>query len=163
MVNKLIKNKIIIISDKNKKSIKIKRLISHLLKKKQFKKNLMIIIGGDGFMLKTLKKNKFSKKVFYGINSGNYGFLMNKFSPKNLIKNLRNANTISISPLEMRVSSKLGNQKTHLAINEVSILRQSRQAALLEIKVGSKILMQSHGGLINIAYVFLICLSNSSH
>ena len=62
MVNKLIKNKIIIISDKNKKSIKIKRLISNLLKKKQFKKNLMIIIGGDGFMLKTLKKNKFSKK-----------------------------------------------------------------------------------------------------
>ncbi len=152
MVNKLSGNKIIIISDKNKKSIKIKRLISNLLKKKQFKKNLMIIIGGDGFMLKTLKKNKFSKKVFYGINSGNYGFLMNKFSPKNLIKNLRNANTISISPLEMRVLSKSGNQKTHLAINEVSILRQSRQAALLEIKVGSKILIKkliSDGALVS--------------
>ena len=103
-------------------------------------------------MLKTLKKNKFSKKIFYGINSGNYGFLMNKFSPKNLIKNLRNTNIISISPLEMRVSSKLGNQKTHLAINEVSILRQSRQAALLEIKVGSKILIKkliSDGALVS--------------
>tara|TARA_Y100000590_G_C15264582_1_gene842608 strand:- start:49 stop:714 length:666 start_codon:yes stop_codon:yes gene_type:complete len=112
----------------------------------------MIIIGGDGFMLKSLKKNKFSKKIFYGINSGNYGFLMNKFSPKNLIKNLRNTNIISISPLEMRVSSKLGNQKSHLAINEVSILRQSRQAALLEIKVGSKILIKkliSDGALVS--------------
>ena len=152
MVNKLSKNKIIIISDKNKKSIKIKRQIINLLKKKKFKKNLMIIIGGDGFMLKSLKKNKFSKKIFYGINSGNYGFLMNKFSPKNLIKNLRNTNIISISPLEMRVSSKLGNQKSHLAINEVSILRQSRQAALLEIKVGSKILIKkliSDGALVS--------------
>ena len=41
------------------------------------------MIGGDGFMLQTLKKNKNSKKLFYGINSGNYGFLMNKFSSKN--------------------------------------------------------------------------------
>tara|TARA_Y100001936_G_C15949335_1_gene599255 strand:+ start:221 stop:1006 length:786 start_codon:yes stop_codon:yes gene_type:complete len=152
MVNKLSKNKIIIISDKNKKSIKIKELISNLLKKKQVKKNLMIIIGGDGFMLKTLKKNKFSKKIFYGINSGNYGFLMNKFSPKNLIKNLRNTNIITISPLEMRVLSKQRNKKTYLAINEVSILRQSRQAASLEIKVGSKVLIKkliSDGALVS--------------
>ncbi len=152
MVNKLSNNKIIIISDKNKKSIKIKKLISNLLKKKQLKKNLTIIVGGDGFMLKTLKKNKFSKKIFYGINSGNYGFLMNKFSPKNLIKNLRNTNIIIISPLEMRVLSKQRNQKTYLAINEVSILRQSRQAASLEIKVGSKVLINkliSDGALVS--------------
>ena len=65
--------------------------------------NLVIVIGGDGFMLETLKKNKNSKKKFYGINSGNYGFLMNKFSSKNIIKNLLKANMISISPLEMIV------------------------------------------------------------
>ena len=45
------------------------------------------MIGGDGFMLQTLKKNKKSKKLFYGVNSGNYGFLMNKFSSKNFVKN----------------------------------------------------------------------------
>ena len=52
-------------------------------------------------MLQTLKKNKKSKKFFYGINSGNYGFLMNKFSTKTTIKNLSKANMITISPLEM--------------------------------------------------------------
>ena len=56
--------KILIISDTNKISLKIKR------------NNVTIVIGGDGFMLKTLKKNKNSKKSFYGVNSGNYGFLM---------------------------------------------------------------------------------------
>ena len=146
-------NKIQIISDKNFDSLKIKKKIINSLKNIKFNKSaVVIVIGGDGFMLKTLKKNKKSKKLFYGINSGNYGFLMNKFSPKNLIKNLRNTNIISISPLEMRVSSKLGNQKTYLAINEVSILRQSRQAALLEIKVGSKILIKkliSDGALVS--------------
>ena len=49
--------------------------------------NLVIVIGGDGFMLQTLKKNKKSKKFFYGINAGNYGILMNKFSIKKIIKN----------------------------------------------------------------------------
>jgi NAD+ kinase len=89
-------------------------------------------------MLETLKKNKNSKKYFYGINSGNYGFLMNKFSSKNIIKNLSRANLILISPLEMTVRNKNNQIKKSLAINEVSILRQSRQAASLSIKHGSK-------------------------
>ena len=100
--------------------------------------NLNIVIGGDGFMLKTLKKNKDSSKFFYGINSGNYGFLMNKFSQKNILKNLKKAKLISIFPLEMRVINKTGLLKTSVAINEVSILRQSRQAANLSIKNGKK-------------------------
>ena len=132
-------NKFIIISDKNKKSLKIK---SFLLKKiklnSSIRSNLVVVIGGDGFMLQTLKKNRRSNKEFYGINSGNYGFLMNKFSPKNIIKNLINAKMITISPLEMFVKNKNNNLKRSLAINEVSILRQSRQAAFLSIKQGSK-------------------------
>ena len=98
----------------------------------------MIVIGGDGFMLQTLKKNKNSNKFFYGINSGNYGFLMNKFSSKNIVKNLDKSNLISISPLEMIVYNNKNQIKKYLAINEVSILRQSRQAASLSIKYGSK-------------------------
>ena len=66
-----------IISDKNKKSLRIKNILTKKIEVNQFKKsNLVIVIGGDGFMLQTLKKNKSSKKQFYGINSGNYGFLM---------------------------------------------------------------------------------------
>ena len=131
--------KIQIISDKNSKSSKIKFSLLKILKKGEIKKsNVTIVIGGDGFMLQTLKKNKNSKKLFYGINSGNYGFLMNKFSSKNFIKNLSKAKMITISPLEMIVKNKKNQTMKHLAINEVSILRQSRQAASLSIKNGSK-------------------------
>jgi len=132
-------NKLHVVSDKNKKSIKIKNSLINKIKNFEFKKNnLIIVIGGDGFMLETLKKNKNLKKQFYGINSGNYGFLMNKFSSKNIIKNLSKANMISISPLEMTVKNKSNKIKRFLAINEVSVLRQSRQAASISIKHGSK-------------------------
>ena len=128
-----------IISDKNLKSQKIKNLlIKELNKVEPPKFNIIIVIGGDGFMLQTLKKNKKSKKFFYGINSGNYGFLMNKFSSKTIIKNLYKSNVISISPLEMTVKNNKNQIRKHLAINEVSILRQSRQAASLSIYHGSK-------------------------
>ena len=132
-------SKPLIIFDKNKKSEKIKNLVIKKIYQNKFKKeNLIIVIGGDGFMLQTLKKNKDSKKQFYGINSGNYGFLMNKFSSKNIIKNLSKANIVSISPLGMIVKNKNNQTKRSLAINEVSVLRQSRQAAFLSIKQGSK-------------------------
>jgi len=136
-------NRPIIISDLNKKSKKIKALILKKFKKNiLIKPNLIIVIGGDGFMLKILKKNKHPSKLFYGINSGNYGFLMNKFSPKKIIKNLSKAKMITISPLEMRVRNKLGLFKKFIAINEVSILRQSRQAASLSIRSGKKIIIK---------------------
>jgi len=132
-------NKIKIISDTNLKSQKIKKLLIKILKRALPPKiTIVIVIGGDGFMLQTLKKNKKSKNFFYGINSGNYGFLMNKFSLKTIIKNLYKANVISISPLEMTVKNNKNQIRKHLAINEVSILRQSRQAASLSIKHGSK-------------------------
>ena len=122
--------KIQIISDKNLKSQKIKNsLVKILNKSKSSKSNIIIVVGGDGFMLKTLKKYKKTKKFFYGINSGNYGFLMNKFSPKLIIKNLYKSNVVSISPLEMTVKNNKNQIRKYLAINEVSILRQSRQAA----------------------------------
>ena len=93
-------------------------------------------------MLKTLKKNIKSSRVFYGINSGNYGFLMNKFSSKNIIKNLFKAKMISIFPLEMKVITKNGISKKYLAINDVSILRQSRQAASLQVISGKKYIIK---------------------
>ena len=131
--------KIQIISDTNQKSLKIKSQILNKINKSKFiRTNTIIVIGGDGFMLQTLKKNKQSKKFFYGINSGNYGFLMNKFSSNTIIKNLSKANMITISPLEMTVKNNKNQIKKYLAINEVSILRQSRQAASLSINHGTK-------------------------
>jgi len=136
-------NKLQIISDKNKKSVNIKNQLLKKIKGNFLKiKNTIIVIGGDGFMLETLKKHKNTNKFFYGINSGNYGFLMNKFSLKNITKNLTKAKMISISPLEMIVKNKNNQIKKSLAINEVSILRQSRQAASLSIDHGSKKLIK---------------------
>ena len=135
--------KISIISDSNIKSKKIRGyLIKKLKKINYFRPNLKIIIGGDGFMLKTLKKNMNFSNIFYGINSGNYGFLMNKFSKEKIIKNLKKSKVTTISPLEMKVTNNKNSIKKYLAINEVSILRQSRQAANLSIKSNSKYIMR---------------------
>ena len=128
-----------LIFDKNKQSLKIKFFLEKKIKFLTISKsNLIIVIGGDGFMLETMKKFHKFKKPFYGINSGNYGFLMNKFSKKHTIKNLSNAKKISIFPLEMIVKNKLSAIKKSIAVNEISILRQSRQAASISIKCKSK-------------------------
>ena len=122
--------KLQIIYDKNKRSIKIKNQLLKKVRNYSPKiNNMIIVIGGDGFMLETLKKNKNSNKFFYGINSGNYGFLMNKFSQKKIIRNLLKSKMISISPLEMVVRCEKDKISKSLANNEVSILRQCRQAA----------------------------------
>ena len=125
-----------IIFDKNEKSRRIKDSLKRTIKTSDIKiKNLIFVIGGDGFMLETLKKNNKYNNFFYGINSGSYGFLMNKYSRKS-IKNISKSKIIKISPLEMKVK-KNNKIKKCFAVNEVSILRQSRQAASLSIKNGS--------------------------
>ena len=128
-----------IVYDNNKLSKKIRKFLSKkLITSTLSKANMIIVIGGDGFMLWALKKyNKF-KKPFYGINSGNYGFLMNKFSTRDTVKNLSKARLVSISPLEMKVKNKSYLTKKSIAINEVSVLRQSRQAASLSVFNGRK-------------------------
>ena len=132
-----------IVFDNNNLSKKIKNFLDKNVKIYSISKsNLIIVIGGDGFMLWALKKYNKYKKPFYGINSGNYGFLMNKFLKKKTIKNLSKARVVSISPLEMNVKNKSNINKKCIAINEVSILRQSRQAASLSINNGSKIIIK---------------------
>ena len=132
-----------IVFDKNNFSIRIKNfLYKKLINHSVSNSNLIIVIGGDGFMLEALKKYNKYKKPFYGINSGNYGFLMNKFSTKHTIKNLSKGRLVSISPLEMTVRNKSNLTKKAIAINEVSILRQSRQAATLTILKGSKTMIK---------------------
>ena len=128
-----------VVSDKNSRSSKIKKAVLKRIKAYSLSKsNLIIVIGGDGFMLEILKKYNKYKKPFYGINSGNYGFLMNKFSEKTNYKNLIKGRLVSISPLEMSVKNKSNIIKKCIAINEISVLRQSRQTASLTILNGKK-------------------------
>ena len=93
------RDKVYLIFDKTKASLKIKSILIKKIKTTSLiKSNIIIVLGGDGFMLQTLKKLYKYKKPFYGINSGNYGFLMNKFSKENIIKNLNISNSIKIYP-----------------------------------------------------------------
>jgi NAD+ kinase len=129
----------LIVSDKNFRSSKIRNAVLKKIKSHPItKSNLIIVIGGDGFMLETLKKYNKYKKPFYGINSGNYGFLMNKFSKKTNYSNIAKGRLVSISPLEMNVKTKSNIIKKSIAINEISVLRQSRQTASLSISNGKK-------------------------
>ena len=132
-----------IVFDNTKLAKKIKNFLDNKIQNTTLNKcNLIIVVGGDGFMLSSLKKYNKYKKSFYGINAGSYGFLMNKFSTKNTIKNLPKAKQVTISPLEMTVKNKHNKIKKSIAINEVSILRQSRQAASLKILNGSKTIIK---------------------
>ena len=132
-----------IIFDKNSLSLKIKNFLYRKINNYSvLKSNLIIVIGGDGFMLEALKKYNKYKKPFYGINSGNYGFLMNKFSTKYTIRNLSKGRLVTISPIQMAVKNKFNKIKKSIAINEVSILRQSRQAASLSIFNGTKTIIK---------------------
>jgi NAD+ kinase len=132
-------NNIHIVFDKTKNSLKIKSLLEKKIKTSSLTKaELIIVLGGDGFMLETLKKFYKFKKPFYGINTGNYGFLMNRFSLKNFFKNLRSLDNIQIHPLQMIVKNKNNQIKKAIAINEVSILRQSKQASSISIVSNNK-------------------------
>ena len=103
---------------------------------------VIVVIGGDGFMLHVLKKYQKYNKPFYGMNRGTFGFLMNKFKKKNIKQNISKAKPVSISPLEMRVKTKKGKVFSAIAINEVSLLRQSRQTASLRIMNGKSVLIK---------------------
>jgi NAD+ kinase len=133
------RDKLYLVFDKTKSSHKIKSLLIKKIKITTLKKsNIIIVLGGDGFMLQTLKKLYKFKKPFYGVNSGNYGFLMNKFSNKNILKNLKILNSIKIHPLQMTVMTKSKQTRRSIAINEVSILRQSKQASSISITSNKK-------------------------
>ena len=131
--------KIYLVFDKTKNSLKIKSFLNKKIQTTTLKKSkIIIVLGGDGFMLQALKKLYKFKKPFYGINSGNYGFLMNKFSNVNFFKNLKASRSINIHPLQMVVKTNSGQVKKSIAINEVSILRQSKQASSICITSNKK-------------------------
>jgi len=131
-----------ILFDKTKKSLKLLSKIKKNIDSYSFNKsNFFLVIGGDGYMLKILKKYYKYNKPFYGINSGSYGFLMNKYSNKNFLKKIKNIHPIKINPLKMLVKNRKNISKKSIAINEVSILRHSRLASKLAIYNKNKLVI----------------------
>lgn len=101
--------------------------------------DVIVALGGDGFLLQTLRDTMGSGKRVYGMNRGTVGFLMNEFREDGLPERIAAALPETIRPLEMIATSEGGEIATALAINEVSIFRQSYQAAKVRISVDGKL------------------------
>ncbi|MGB7777379.1 MAG: NAD kinase [Pseudolabrys sp.] len=99
------------------------------------KADVIVALGGDGLMLQTLHKFMNSGKPIYGMHRGTVGFLMNEFVQERLSERLSNAHITVIHPLVMQARDVQGRSHEHRAINEVSLFRQSAQAAHLRIKI----------------------------
>ena len=101
----------------------------------------LVALGGDGFMLQTLHamlEGQCMKPVF-GMNRGTVGFLMNEWRIEELPERIAAAKAIRVAPLEMKVTTVKGETFTHAAINEVSLLRETRQTAKIEIAVNGRV------------------------
>jgi len=97
--------------------------------------DIVVAMGGDGFMLESLHKHMEDNKPIYGMNRGSVGFLMNAFEEDGLLERLAKAKPEEIQPLRMTATDTSGTEHQGLAINEVSLLRQTRMAAKLRIEI----------------------------
>lgn len=101
--------------------------------------DVIVALGGDGFMLQTLHTYLDYEKPIFGMNKGTVGFLMNAFSEDGLMERILSADTYTLHPLRMRATRCDGEIVEHLAINEVSLLRETRQAAHLQIAIDGRV------------------------
>ena len=103
---------------------------------------ILVALGGDGFMLHTLHRmleGECAHLPVFGMNRGTVGFLMNDWRIDGLPERIANAKAIRVAPLEMRATTVSGETFVHAAINEVSLLRETRQTAKIEISVNGRV------------------------
>lgn len=105
--------------------------------------DMVIALGGDGFMLQTLHAMLETRRLLpvFGMNLGTVGFLMNDWSLEGLSHRLNRARTIKVNPLSMRTTTVDGETSVLPAINEVSLLRETRQTAWIEVSVDERIVI----------------------
>ena len=129
--------------DNTEKSKKLKKILINKYKNFSIKKSDVIIVaGGDGFMLRTIKKYYKFNKPFYGINCGLVGFLMNKYVSEGINQKIKASKTTIINPLQITTINILRKKNSFLAINELSLFRQSKQTAFLKLKINGKVLIK---------------------
>ena len=101
--------------------------------------DIIIALGGDGMLLKTLHRtlqtDPLKKRPVFGMNRGSIGFLLNDYRPENLLERIHSAQEVTLTPLRMKAWQASGEAFEALAINEVSLLRETYQAAKLRISV----------------------------
>jgi NAD+ kinase len=101
--------------------------------------DVIVALGGDGFMLQTLHRFLGTKKPIYGMNLGSVGFLMNEYRDEGLDARLAAAEPAHVHPLRMKAETISGQIHDALAFNEVSLLRETRQAAKIRISVDDRV------------------------
>jgi len=104
--------------------------------------DVIVALGGDGFMLHTLHDNMDLAAPVYGMNRGTVGFLLNDYNPDDLPERLSHARKAAINPLRMEAVDAAGVQHDALAINEVALLRETRQAAKIRILLDGEVQME---------------------
>lgn len=105
--------------------------------------DVIIAIGGDGFLLHTLHKYHKTNKPVYGINCGSIGFLMNSPAPELLFERLEAATLTVLHPLIMECITETGERLSDFALNEISLIRQSSQAAKIQIEIDGVVRLES--------------------
>jgi NAD+ kinase len=104
---------------------------------------LIVALGGDGYLLHTLRERLNLGKVcpVFGMNRGTVGFLMNEWRIDGLIERIQRAKSFSVRPLEMKAVTDDGEVVSHHAINEVSLLRETRETARIEVSLNGRVVM----------------------
>lgn len=102
---------------------------------KRTKPDVIVALGGDGFMLQVLHRYMHRNIPVYGMNCGTVGFLLNSFHADNLLERIQNARRATLHPLVMYARTADGKERQELAINEVSLFRESRQAAKIRVSI----------------------------
>ncbi len=133
-------NNPVFLASSNDEAIKQKRALED-----QYGKNtldnadVIVVLGGDGFMLEAIKNHMSQNLPLFGLNYGSIGFLMNSSNQIDLLSRINQSQSIKISPLIMKAISVNGSIHEAIAINEVSLLRETHQASKIKISVDDKV------------------------
>ena len=104
--------------------------------------DVIVVLGGDGFMLEAIKNQMEKNLPLFGLNYGSVGFLMNAVNDEDLIERLNSSQSIKIAPLSMTANTTDGSEHNAIAINEVSLLRETHQAAKIKISIDEKVRLE---------------------
>jgi len=104
--------------------------------------DVIVVLGGDGFMLEAIKNQMENNLPLFGLNYGSVGFLMNTVNDEDLIRRLNSSQSIKITPLSMTAKTADGSEHNAIAINEVSLLRETHQAAKIKISIDENVRLE---------------------
>ena len=133
-------NKPVFLASSNNEAIKQKKVLEDQYGTNSLDNaDVIVVLGGDGFMLEAIKSHMSHNLPLFGLNYGSIGFLMNVSNKDDLIKRINLSQSIVIAPLSMKVKSFDGNSHEAIAINEVSLLRETHQASKIKISIDDKV------------------------